>query len=219
MGCSPGPSRRSRPGVAALVLATIPVWLTLLDWGAGGARPRRQGALGLALGARGLGFLVGPAPARGAGRGLLVLVLGAFAWAAGSILSRRAVAAREPHAGERHAAPGGRRRRSSPTASCWARPRASTPASSRRARCCGFAYMVGISSLVGFTAYMWLLRVASPTLVGTYAFVNPVVALVVGARSAGETLSSRVARRLARDRLRRGARRHGRARSTEGGGR
>ena len=55
------------------------------------------------------------------------------------------------------------------------------PASSRRAPWLSFAYMVGISSLVGFTAYMWLLRVAQPDARGTYAFVNPVVALVVGA--------------------------------------
>jgi drug/metabolite transporter (DMT)-like permease len=53
----------------------------------------------------------------------------------------------------------------------------------------GFAYMVLVSSLVGFTAYTWLLRVAPPAQVGTYAFVNPVVALLVGWAIGGETIS------------------------------
>jgi drug/metabolite transporter (DMT)-like permease len=179
-------------GVAALVLATIPVWMTLLDWMGGGARPRWQDAVGLALGVAGLAILVGPGPARGAPvAGLLALVLSAFAWAAGSILSRR-----------------------------MSRPANVTLASGMQLLCGGaalvaiglllgegaradarvlaprallsFAYMVGVSSLVGFTAYMWLLRVASPTLVGTYAFVNPVVALAAGALVAGEVLSPRV---------------------------
>lgn len=179
-------------GIAALVLATIPVWMTLLDWWGGGTRPRWQGAAGLALGVGGLGILVGPGGARDAqGAGLLALVFSAFAWAAGSILSRRVE-----------------------------RPANVTLASGMQLLCGGaalvaiglllgegarvgagvlapralfsFAYMIGISSLVGFTAYMWLLRVASPTLVGTYAFVNPVVALAVGALVANEPLSVRV---------------------------
>ncbi|MET0554667.1 MAG: EamA family transporter [Vicinamibacteria bacterium] len=179
-------------GIAALVLATIPVWMTLLDWAFGGPRPRWQDAVGLALGVGGLGLLVGPGASNGAPlAGLLALVWSAFAWAAGSILARR-----------------------------MSRPENVTLASGMQLLCGGaalvlaglllgesarvdarvlaprallsFAYMVAISSLVGFTAYMWLLRVASPTLVGTYAFVNPVVALVVGASAAGETLSSRV---------------------------
>jgi drug/metabolite transporter (DMT)-like permease len=179
-------------GIAALVLATTPVWMTLLDWLGGGARPRWQGALGLASGIAGLGILVGPGAARGAPvAGLLALVVSAFAWAAGSILSRRT-----------------------------SRPANVTLASGMQLLCGGaalaaiglllgegarvdarvlaprallsFAYMIGISSIVGFTAYMWLLRVASPTLVGTYAFVNPVVALVVGALVAGEVVSPRV---------------------------
>jgi drug/metabolite transporter (DMT)-like permease len=179
-------------GVAALVLATIPVWMTLLDWLGGGARPRWQAAIGLALGVAGLGVLIGPGSARGQPlAGLLALVFGAFAWAAGSMLSRRvAVPASLTLASGMQLLCGGAAlvvaglllgEASRVDAGVFA-PRALL----------SFAYMVGISSLVGFTAYMWLLRVASPTLVGTYAFVNPVVALVVGASVAGETLSSRV---------------------------
>jgi drug/metabolite transporter (DMT)-like permease len=76
-------------GVAALPLATIPVWMTLLDWAAGGARPRWQAVAGLALGLLGLVFLIGPGSRSGAPLiGLLALVASAFGWAAGSILSR-----------------------------------------------------------------------------------------------------------------------------------
>jgi drug/metabolite transporter (DMT)-like permease len=54
-----------------------------------------------------------------------------------------------------------------------------------------FAYMVVAASLVTFTAYMWLLRVSTPARVGTYAFVNPVVARLLGWAFAGESLDAR----------------------------
>ena len=54
-------------------------------------------------------------------------------------------------------------------------------------------YLIVIGSLVAFTAYMYLLSVISPAVVATYAFVNPVVALLLGAMFAGEALSGRIA--------------------------
>ena len=178
-------------GVAALVLATIPVWLMLLDWASGGARPHGQSIVGLVLGLIGLLVLIGPSPGHGTPLlGLLALAVSAFAWAAGSILSRRL-----PHPpslvlasgmqlmcggvslgvvglalGEAHRVDAG-----------VLAPRAVL----------GFAYMVVVASLIGFTAYMWLLRVSTPARVGTYAFVNPVVALLVGWAIGGETLDAR----------------------------
>ena len=176
-------------GVAALVLAMTPVWLTVLDWGTGGPRPSTRAVSGLALGFLGLVLLMGPAPGRGALFPLFVLVVSAFAWAAGSVLSRRislpsslvlssgmqllcgglALAVVGLLAGE-----AGRIDRG------ILAPRALG----------GFAYMVLVSSLVGFTAYTWLLRVAPPSQVGTYAFVNPVVALLVGWVLGGEAVSA-----------------------------
>jgi drug/metabolite transporter (DMT)-like permease len=180
-------------GVAALVLATIPVWMTLLDWLGGAGRPRWQGALGLALGVAGLGILIGPGAAgRAPLAGLLALVIGAFAWAAGSMLSRRVpLPANVTLASGMQLLCGGGALVATGLLLGEA-GRVDAGVLAPRALL-SFAYMVGISSLVGFTAYMWLLRVASPTLVGTYAFVNPVVALVVGAAVAGEALSSRLA--------------------------
>jgi drug/metabolite transporter (DMT)-like permease len=180
-------------GIAALVLATIPVWMTLLDWLGGGSRPRWQGALGLALGVAGLGVLIGPGSAASAPlAGLSALVLGAFAWAAGSMLSRRvSLPANLTLASGMQLLCGGCALVATGLLLGEA-GRVDAGVLAPRA-VASFAYMVGISSLVGFTAYMWLLRVASPTLVGTYAFVNPVVALVVGAAVAGEPLAPRVA--------------------------
>ena len=53
------------------------------------------------------------------------------------------------------------------------------------------AYLVVFGSLIGFSTYMWLLRVASPTAVGTYAYINPVVAVLLGVALAGERIPSR----------------------------
>jgi drug/metabolite transporter (DMT)-like permease len=55
-----------------------------------------------------------------------------------------------------------------------------------------FAYLVVFGSLLAFTTYMWLLRVASPTVVSTYAYVNPLVAVFVGAVFGGEALTADV---------------------------
>jgi drug/metabolite transporter (DMT)-like permease len=54
-----------------------------------------------------------------------------------------------------------------------------------------FIYLVLIGAVVGFTAYIWLLRHCDPAKVATYAYVNPVVAVVLGALFAGETLTAR----------------------------
>ena len=178
-------------GVAALVLATIPVWMTLLDAATGGSRPGRQDVAGLALGLLGLVVLIGPAPGESTPlAGLLALVLSAFAWAAGSILSRRLprptslvlASGMQLIAGGAALAVVG--------LAMGEAGRLDAGALAPRALL-AFAYMVVASSLIGFTAYMWLLRVSTPARVGTYAFVNPVVALVVGSSIGGESLGAR----------------------------
>jgi drug/metabolite transporter (DMT)-like permease len=54
-----------------------------------------------------------------------------------------------------------------------------------------FAYLVIIGAVVGYTAYIWLLRHCDPAKVATYAYVNPIVAVLLGATFAGETLTMR----------------------------
>jgi drug/metabolite transporter (DMT)-like permease len=178
-------------GVAALMLATIPVWMTLLDWASGGARPGWRAIVGLALGLLGLLFLIGPGPRDGAPLiGLLALVASAFAWAAGSILSRHLP--RPPSlvlASGMQLVTGGAALAVVGLAIGEA-GRIDAGVLAPRA-VLAFVYMVVAASLVSFTAYMWLLRVSTPARVGTYAFVNPVVALFVGWAFAGESLDAR----------------------------
>lgn len=179
-------------GTAALVLATIPVWMTLLDRWTGGPRLRWPAACGLLLGVAGLAILVGPGAARQAPLGgLVALVVSAFAWAAGSTLSRRlslpddlvlASGMQLLCGGGALVATGLLLGEAGRLGAGALAPRALL----------SFAYMVVISSIVGFTAYTWLLRAASPALVGTYAFVNPVVALAAGTAVGGEPLTPRV---------------------------
>jgi drug/metabolite transporter (DMT)-like permease len=178
-------------GVAALVLATIPLWMTLLDWAWGGARPRGQAVVGLALGFVGLLVLVRPGSNQTTPpSGLMALVLSALAWASGSILSRRlrlpsslvlASGMQLLAGGSALAAAGLALGEGARIDAGVLAPRALL----------AFGYMVVAASLVGFTAYMWLLRVSTPARVGTYAFVNPLVALLVGWAIGGESLSAR----------------------------
>ncbi len=64
------------------------------------------------------------------------------------------------------------------------------PAAVSAASVAGFLYLIFIGSLVGFTAYIWLLQVAPPARVATYAYVNPVIAVLLGAVVAGERFSA-----------------------------
>src|SRR5258708_29439012 len=60
-----------------------------------------------------------------------------------------------------------------------------------------WVYLVAFGAIIAFTAYIWLVRVCSPALVGTYAFVNPVVAVLLGWAIAGENLHNRTISRAA----------------------
>jgi drug/metabolite transporter (DMT)-like permease len=65
------------------------------------------------------------------------------------------------------------------------------PASVSRAVWLSLAYLIIAGSIIGFTAYVWLIHHESPTKVGTYAYVNPLVAVLVGYFLGGEALGSR----------------------------
>jgi drug/metabolite transporter (DMT)-like permease len=182
-------------GVAALGMATLSMWMTLLDWlWAGAARPGAGVWLGLGLGLVGLGVLVGPGSWSGAvdALGLAAVQASAFCWALGSIAARRS---RLPESvvlstGMQLMAGGAALLIVSIVSSEAAGfdPQVVSPRS-----LLGFAYMVGAASLLAFTVYVWLLRVSTPSRVGSYAFVNPLVAVCVGAAVGGEPLTARTA--------------------------
>lgn len=187
--------QRVPSGIAALGLAMIPLWMTLLDWlWAGASRPGIAVWLGLGLGIAGLGVLVAPGRQQGAvdAIGLAALLASAFAWAFGSILGRRSPLPSSVvlSTGMQLVAGGGALLAVSLAAGEAAR---FDPGGVSTRSLLGFAYMVVGSSILAFTAYVWLLRVSSASRVASYAFVNPLVAVLVGSTIGGEPLAARTA--------------------------
>jgi drug/metabolite transporter (DMT)-like permease len=187
--------RRVPSGIAALGLATIPLWMTLLDWlWARGRRPGVPVWIGLGLGLVGLSVLVGPGRWSGSvdAIGVLALLASAFAWAAGSILGRKS---RLPSSvvlstGMQLLAGG---LALVLVSAAIGEVAGFDPAGVSPRSILGFAYMVVASSILAFTAYVWLLRVSTPSRVASYAFVNPLVAVFVGWALGGEALTARTA--------------------------
>lgn len=182
-------------GLVALLVATVPLWMVLLDWlWSDGARPSAGLWGGLVWGLFGVGLLVSGREMGGGGSrelaGGLVVLFGALSWAAGSIYSR---SARVPPAPRMATAlqmlwGGGMLLAVGGATGEWPRWAAATP-STRSVL--ALAYLVVFGSLVAFAAYIWLLTVTTPARVSTYAYVNPVVALVLGWALAGEPLTPR----------------------------
>jgi drug/metabolite transporter (DMT)-like permease len=182
-------------GLAALLIATEPVMIVLLDWARpGGARPGGRVALGLALGLIGMMILIGPVGlAEGshvAPLGTALLILAMVSWAAGSLYAARGRSAVSPvmAAGMQMLAGGVLL-----TFAGMLRGEASTLALGEISlRSAGaLVYLIVFGSLIAFTSYSWLLRVATPSLASTYAYVNPVVAVLLGWALAGEQLTLR----------------------------
>jgi len=185
-------------GMAALVLATIPLWMVVLDAArASSARPDGVTAFGLLLGFAGVTILIQPWSAWSGGAppeldllGGVVLVVAALSWAVGSILSR---AWPRPKSSLMGAAlqllsGGAILVGVSAAAGEWSllEPRAVSAVS-----LLSLGYLIVAGSLVGFSAYAWLLSHTSAARVATYAYVNPVVAVFLGWAVAGERVSAR----------------------------
>jgi len=182
-------------GVAALLVAIEPMLFVLLDGFRRRERPTRSVFFGLVLGLAGVAVLIGPGSILGGGRvdvaAALVLVAGAFSWAVGSLLSRSAAMPRSPAMATAATLLGGGALllvvsvlRGEPFA-------LDVAAISARSLVALF-YLFSFGSLVGFTAYLWILRVATPARAATYAYVNPVVAVLLGWAFAGEALTARM---------------------------
>jgi drug/metabolite transporter (DMT)-like permease len=164
-------------GIAALLVGTIPLWFAVIAWAAFGERLGGRALLGLVLGFAGLALLVDPSGEEGAKPvAAAVIAFGAFAWALGSVLSRRLPL---------------------PDDTLVAAAMGMLAGGTLLAVVSGFtgeyddarftpeafgatAYMIVVGSLIGFSAYVWLLKVAPASTVSTYAYVNPVIAVLLG---------------------------------------
>ena len=188
--------QRIPSGVAALLVGTVPCFMVLIDWlRPGGSRPTALVFAGLLLGLLGLAWLVGPDALLGGGRadllGAIVVVLGSFSWALGSVYSRHAATPPSPFLSTAMQMLGGGAALlvlSVLLGEPWAFD--ASGVSLRSAL--GLLYLVLFGSIVAFSAYIWLLRVSTPTRVSTYAYVNPVIAVILGWALAGEALTTRM---------------------------
>ncbi len=188
--------QRLPSGIAALLVGTVPCFMVLVDWlRPGGSRPTRHVVVGLLLGLLGLVWLVGPEDVMGGGRaaliGAVVVVIGSFSWAAGSIYSRHVRAPRSPFLSTAMQMLSGGAvllLLSAALEEPWAFDSGTVSLRSWL----GLLYLIVFGSVVAFSAYIWLLRVSTPARVSTYAYVNPVVAVLLGWALAGEPLTMRV---------------------------
>lgn len=176
-------------GVAALLIGSIPLWMALLDRVFFGKRLHPSATLGLVVGFVGLAFLFDPFGEGSFDRlGAVVCVLSALAWAAGSLYSRGAPLPKRPLVSAGLAALCGGALLLVAGAASGEFGDLHPTAESVEA----IGYLVVIGTLVGFVAYVWLLRNAPISLVGTYAYVNPVIAVALGALFLGEGITGQM---------------------------
>jgi len=181
--------------IAAIVIATMPLWMALLRWVAlKGDRPGKTSMAGLLLGFLGTLLLVrstttGTEMVEGHTLGLAVLVLAALLWATGSLVSRGMEQPRMPAlATSIQLLSGGFCCLAAGLATGEA-ARIHLEAISLRSAA-ALAYLVVFGSVVAFSCYTWLLKKTDPALASSYAYVSPVVAVAAGWLLAGERLSA-----------------------------
>ena len=181
-------------GATALIVSSVPIWIALLDWTRpAGRRPRPTTMVGLALGFLGIVILIGPRAIIGAGHlassGVIVLLIGSLAWSIGSLMTRG-------------------KRPSSPFTFAAVQMAAAAVAFSIASVATGepgrfvveavgtrawlsMIFLTFFGSIVGFSAYIYLLANVSATKAATYAYVNPIIAVLLGWAFANEPIGAR----------------------------
>jgi drug/metabolite transporter (DMT)-like permease len=183
----------------ALIVASVPLWMTLLPWLGRRARAPHPAALvGIALGLVGVATLVGSAPAAGRGTpagaallaGRIGLLVACLSWAVGSLWSRSLSLP-----GEAAMATALEMLTASPILALAALAHGEwqrfAPAAVPARAWAALAYLVVFGSLAGFGSYVFLLKHATPARASTYAFVNPLVAVILGSLLGGEAIGPR----------------------------
>ena len=194
-GCLFWAEQRVPSGIAAVVLATIPVFITLMEITF--LRTQRltiRLSLALIVGMCGVAvlmnhsFSLGEVPINRAGA--VALLVASITWSVATTLTRRlSLPASKPMSAAAQMLTGG--------VQLFVLTALTGEFSGFRAQAVSvhawlaLVYLIIAGSIVGFTAYVWLLHYESPTKVGTYAYVNPVVAVAVGYFVGGETVGLR----------------------------
>ncbi|HYH91822.1 MAG TPA: EamA family transporter [Candidatus Saccharimonadales bacterium] len=172
-------------GITALLIAMMPVWVAIFGGVLLGERLPRIAVIGIVVGFVGVAILAGPTAFGETGAldplGLAAVIVSPIAWSLGSLFaSHRATLPSQPlvATGAQMLTGGLVLTAMSAAAGEFGR---FDPASVSTASIAAFFYLAIIGSLLAFTAYGWLLRVAPLPLIATYAYVNPVVAVILGA--------------------------------------
>ena len=182
-------------GITALLIATMPVWVAILGRIFLGERLPRVAIFSIVLGFAGVAILVGPSAFGGTGAldrlGLAAVLCSPIAWASGSLFaSHRAVLPRRPLVATGAQMVLGGFVLAAMAAVTGEFASVDVGAISRDS-VLALLYLLVMGSLVAFTVYGWMLRVAPLPLVATYAYVNPVVAVILGAIILGEAIDPR----------------------------
>jgi len=182
-------------GITALLVATVSLWLVVVDWlRPGGVRPVPRVTMGLLMGFAGMALLVGPAHLGGSERvdpwGAAVLVVASLAWACGSIYSKHGGMPSSPMLGVAMQSFAGGVILLIIALITGEFRELHVGAISVRSWL-ALVYLIVFGSGIGFSAYIYIIHKSTAARVSTYAFVNPVVALFLGWLIAGETITLR----------------------------
>ena len=180
-------------GLAALLIATEPMFIVVLAWLAGQQKISRLSALGLGLGVAGVAILTGfELHMKGSSLlGLLAVLLGSLSWSAGVVITPRLKLPTDALG-----------RTALPTL-CGAAMLLIAAAATGEFHAThwsaislqsifGLGYLITFGSIVAFTSYTWLLQRCPPALVATHTYANPIVAVLLGWLLASEPLTLRV---------------------------
>jgi drug/metabolite transporter (DMT)-like permease len=187
---------RMPTGVGALLIATVPMWVVALEWALERKLPGKQVVVGLGVGTAGVAILSATSDGwRGGVNPLYValVLLGSATWALGSLLSRRTVPGPTVSLAQSTALQmlGG-----GAILVVWGLLRGEADgwqvAAVSLRSVLSLLYLSLFGSILALTCYLWLLRAVPPALASTYAFVNPVVAVAIGAVVLGEPITPRL---------------------------
>jgi drug/metabolite transporter (DMT)-like permease len=178
--------------LTSVLIATVPLWMVLVHSLRQRSRPSMRVVAGLALGFAGVALLVDSVRTLGGGGvdvlGAVIIIGGAFLWACGSLYSRSGKLPQSPlQATSLEMLAGGTLLLlASGMAGEWTRVSLDQVSAVSMV---SWLYLIVFGSLVAFTSYIWLLKQTAPERVSTYAYVNPIVAMILGATLASEILT------------------------------